>query len=65
MSFFRGASGVHRMEGESNEAVSLGFVMYSKGEGMNSTVVKIVKCRSLRWFELLERIKDTEMAKGI
>ncbi len=52
VSYLRGACGMNRIDGESNERVYGRFGMSTKGEGMNCGVVEIVKhtSNSLRWF---------------
>ncbi len=49
VSYLRGACGLNRMDGESNENV------YEK-YGMNCGLIQAVKHSSLRWFGHLERI---------
>ena len=50
MSFLRGACGVGRMDGESNERVYERLGMSSKGEGVKCGVGEWVKCNNLLWF---------------
>ncbi len=65
MSYLRGACGVWRMDGESNESVYHRFGMSSKGEGMKGGVVERVKCNTLRWFDHMERMAGNVMTKRI
>ncbi len=57
MSYLRGACGLNRMDGESNERVYGKFDMSLKSKGMNCGVVDVVK-RTLRWFGHFERMED-------
>ena len=65
MSFLRGACGVGRMDGESNERVYGRFGMSSKGEGMKCGVVELVKRNTLRWFGHIERMDESVMTKRL
>ncbi len=65
MSCLRGACGLNRMDGESNESVYGRFGMSVKSEGMNCGVVEVVKHSTLRWFGYLERMGGDEMTKRI
>ncbi len=64
MSYLRGACGLNRMDGDSNESVYGKFGMSFKSEGMNYGVVEGVKCSTLKWFGHLEKIGD-EMTKDL
>jgi len=64
MSYLRGACGLSRMDGESNESVYKKFGVSVKGEGMNCGVVEVVKHSTLRWFGHLERM-GSEMTRKI
>ena len=65
MSFLRGACGIGRMDGESNERVYGRFGMSSKGEGMKCGVVELVKRNTLRWFGHIERMDESVMTKRL
>ncbi len=65
MSYLRGACGVWRMNGESNESVYNRFGMSSKGEGMTCRVVDGVRHNILRWFDHMERMAENEMTKRL
>ncbi len=60
----RGACGLNRMDGESNESVNGKSDMSFKSEGMSCGVVEVVKRRTLRWSGHLERMGD-ELTKRI
>lgn len=45
------------MDSESNKSVYGRFNMVGKGEEMNCRVVDMMKHRTLRWFDYLERMK--------
>ncbi len=61
ISYLRVGCGVNRMGGESNENIYRRFDMVSKGEGMSCGVVKVVKRSTLRWFEHLGGMGESEM----
>ncbi len=65
MSYLRGACGLNRMDGESNESVYEKFCMSFKSEGMNCGLVEVVKCRTFKWFGHLERMVGDELTKKI
>ena len=65
MSFLRGACGVGRMDGESNERVYERLGMSSKGEGVKCGVVEWVKRNTLRWFGHIERMDESVMTKKV
>ncbi len=65
MSYLRGACGVQRMDGESNENAYNRFGMSRKGEGMKCGVVEGVKCNTLKWFGHLERMAENEITKSM
>ncbi len=65
MGYLRGAWGLNRMDGESNESVYGKFGMSFKYEGMNCGVLEVVKCSTLRWSGHLERMRGDEIIKNI
>ncbi len=64
MSYLRGACGVTRWDGESNESVYESCGMGSCANGVNCGVVECVKRNTLRWFGHIERMKSEEFVKG-
>ncbi len=62
MSYLRGACGLYRMDGESNQIVYGKFGMSVQGEGMNCGVVKYSICR---WFGHLKRMGGDEMPEDL
>ena len=65
MSFLRGACGVNRMDGESNDEIYERFDVSLKGEGAKCGVVKGVKRNILRWFGHMERIDEGAMTRRV
>ncbi len=59
MSYLRGACGVTRWDGESNERCGMG----SHADGVNCRVVEWVKRNTLRWFGHIERMGSEEFMK--
>ena len=59
MSYLRGACGVTRREGESNESMGL------CANGVKCGVVEWVKINTLRWFDHLEREKSEGFVKNV
>ncbi len=65
MSYLRGACGVTRWEGESNERVYERCGMGSHVNGVNCGVEEWVKRNTLRWFVHIERMGHEESAKKV
>ncbi len=63
MSYLRGAYGVTRREGESNESVFERCGMGICASGVKCGVVEWVKRNMLRWFSHMERMKGEECEK--
>ncbi len=65
MSYLRGACGVTRWDGESNESVYERCDMGSHANGVNCGVVEWVKRNTLRWFGHFERMGSEEFVKKV
>ncbi len=65
MSYLRGACGVTRQDGESNESVYERWGMGSQANGVECGVVKWVKRYTLRWFGHIERMGSEEFVKKV
>ncbi len=65
MSYLRGARGVTRWDGESNETVYERCGMGSQVRGVNCGVVEWVKRNTLRWFGHIERMGSEEFVKKV
>ncbi len=65
MSYMRGACGVTRCDGESNESVYERCSMESRANAMNCGVVEWVKRNMLRWFGHKERMGSEEFVKKV
>ncbi len=63
MSYLRGACGVSRMDGMSNESVYERFGMCHVGEGERCGVVEEVKRWMLKCFGHVERMEEGKMTK--
>ncbi len=60
MSYLRGACGVSRWDGLSNESVNERCGMRGRGSGVGCGVVEWVKRSILRWFGHIERMGNEE-----
>ncbi len=65
MSYLRSACGVSRMDGMSNESVYEHFGMCHRGEGKKCGVVEKVKQQTLKWFDQMERMDESEMTRRV
>ena len=65
MSYLRGACGVTRWDGESNERVYERCGMESRANGVNCGVVEWVKRNTLQWFGHIERMGSGEFVKKV
>ncbi len=65
MSYQRGACGVTRWEGESNESVFERCVMGACASGVKCGVVEWVKRNTLRWFGHVERMNSEGFVKKV
>ncbi len=66
MSYLRGACGVTRWDGESNESVYERCGMGSQANGVNCGVVEWVKRNTLRWFGHIEEfVKKVYVSGGV
>ncbi len=65
MSYLRGACGVTRRDGQSNESVYERCGMGSQVNGVNCEVVEWVKGNMLRWFGHTERMGSEELVKKV
>ncbi len=65
MSYLRGACGVTRWDGESNESVYESCGMGSCANGVNCGVVEWVIRNTLRWFGHIERMGSEEFVKKV
>ncbi len=65
MSYLRGACGVTRWDGESNESVYERCGMGSQANGVNCGVVEWVKRNTLRWYGHIERMGSEEFVKKV
>ncbi len=65
MSYLRGACGVSRWDGLSNEGVYERCGMRGRGSGVGCGVVKWVKRSTLRWFGYIERMGNEEFVKKV
>ncbi len=63
MSYLRGACGVNRWDGVTNESVYEGCGMRGRGSAVGCGVVKWVKRSTLRWFGHVERMENVEFVK--
>ncbi len=63
MSYLRGACGVNRWDGLSNESVYERCGMRGRGSGVGCGVVEWVKRCTLRWFGHIERMLNEEFVK--
>ncbi len=61
MSYLRGACGVSRLDGVSNENMYERFGMCHVGVEKKRGVVEEVKQRTLRWFGNMERMEEGKM----
>ncbi len=60
MSYLRGACGVIRWDGLSNESVYERCGMRGSGSGVGCGVVEWVKRSTVRWFDHIERMENEE-----
>ncbi len=65
MSYLRGACGVSRLDGLSNECVYERCGMRGHGSGMGYNVVEWVKRSTPRWFGHVERMGNEEFVKKV
>ncbi len=65
MSYLRGACGVSRMDGMSNESVYERFGMCHVGEGKKCGVVEEVKRQTLKWFGHMKRMGKSKMTRRV
>ncbi len=65
MSYLRGACGMTRWDGESNESMYERYGMGSRGNGVNYGVVEWVKRNMLRWFGYIDRMGNEEFVKKV
>ncbi len=65
MSYLRGACGVSRMDGMSNESVYEHFGMCHVGEGKECGVLEEVKQQMLKWFGHMEQMEESEMTRRV
>ncbi len=65
MSYLRGACGVSRWDGLSNESVYVRCGMRGRGSGVGCCVVEWVKRSTLRWFGHIERKENEEFVKKV
>ncbi len=65
MSHLRGACGVNRWDGLSNESVYERCGMRWHGSGVGCDVVEWVKGSTLRWFSHIERMGNEEFVKKV
>ncbi len=65
MSYLRGACGVTRWDGVSNECVYKSCGMGGRANGVNCRVVEWVKRHTLRWFGHIERMGSEEFVKKV
>ncbi len=65
MRYLRGACGVSRMDGMSNESVYERFGMCHVGEGKKCGVVEEVKRQTLKWFGHMERMEEGKMTRRV
>ena len=65
MDNLRGACGVTRWDGGSNESVYERCGMGSQANGVNCGVVEWVKRNTLRWFGCTQRMGDKEFVKKV
>ncbi len=65
MSYLRGACGVTRWDGESNESVYERCGMRSQANGVNCGVVEWVQRNTLRWFGHTERMGSEEFVRKV
>ncbi len=65
MSYLRGACGVSRLDGLSNENVYERCGMRGRGNGVGCGVVEWVKRSTLRWFGHIERMENEGFVKKV
>ncbi len=65
MSYLRGASGVTRWDGESNECVYERCDMGRYANGVDCGVVELLKGNILRWFGHIGRMGSEEVVKKV
>ncbi len=65
MSYLRGACGVSRMDGMSNDGVHKRFEMCHVGEGKKCGVVEEVKRQTLQWFGPVEQMEGGKITKRV
>ncbi len=65
MSYMRGACGVSRWDGLSNESVYERCGMRRRGIGVECDVVEWMKRSTLRWFDHIERMENEEFVKKV
>ncbi len=65
MSHLRGACGVTRWDGESNDSVYERCGVGSQANGVKCGVVEWVKRNTLRWFGYIKRMKSKEFVKKV
>ncbi len=65
MSYLRGACGLSRMDGMSNESVHEHFGMCHLGEINKCGVVEEMKQQMLKWFGHMERMEEGKMTRGV
>ncbi len=65
MSYLRGACGMSRWDGESNEDMYGRFGMSESAVGMDSGVVESVKQSTLRWYRLVMRMNECDFTKRV
>ncbi len=65
MSYLRGACGVSKWDGESNESIYEWFVMSMCANGVKYGEVKWVKTNTLKWSGYIERMKNEEFGEKV
>ncbi len=65
MSYLRGACGVSRMDGVSNESVYERFGMSYVDVGKKCGVVEEVKRQTFKWFGHMERMEEGKMTRRV
>ncbi len=65
MSYLRGACGVTRWDGESNESMYERCEMGSQANGVNCGVVEWLKRNTLRWFGHIQRMGSEEFVRKV
>ncbi len=65
MSYVRGACGVSRWDGESNEDIHRKFGMIETAVGMDYGVVEWVKQSTLRWYGHMMRMNECDFTERV